>query len=337
VVLVVVVVVLVVVAGNNRTNIQRTARKRCLLMSKKTLMWGLRYTVGMQVRFDKTISGLALAFVILLLPASALAHAPRFVREQKVIEVTNPDISQAFYGWLDGQAVLYKIKTDVPQQLYIQLLVPDVKGVKTDLKAELKAHEGEGMKSFMLEDKTAWPRWYEDFGGEWYLKGPELRQDVGTGTQSVFVSNADLYGPYVFVVGEKESFTPDEMLATLKMLPELHQEFFLRPWYSSFFNRVGLFMAIPFAVLAIIVFAMAMLYRHSQRLLRRVILACFGIALLALTILAVWDLVNGSIFGMATDFAALFACLAGYVGIVWIWRKDKTGIQEIQVNPPSGK
>ncbi|MBI5655022.1 hypothetical protein HZC53_05230 [Candidatus Uhrbacteria bacterium] len=281
--------------------------------------------------FKKTTRGMALAFILLSLPAAAFAHDPRFVREEKVVEVSNPEISQAFYGWLDGQAVLYKIKTDVPQELYFQLLVPDVPGVMTDLKAELKAHGPEGVQTFVLDgDKANWQRWYEEYGGEWYLKGPEMRQSVGTGTQTVFISNADLYGSYVFVVGEKEAFPLDRMIATVKLLPKLHQEFFLKPWYSSFFNRIGLFLAVPLIILAVLAVGAFLLYRHSQQLLRRAILVCFGGVLAILAILAVRDMIGGNWLGRVSDLAVLFACLAGFTGLVWAWARTKHPIRPIE-------
>ena len=289
----------------------------------------------MQDRWRKSGALLALCVALCVLPLAASAHDPRFVREAKVVEVKNPDVSQAFYGWLDGQPVLYRIKTAAPQKLYLQILLPDVPGVKTDLMASIIYRQGAGYGVAELGGKDAkWTKWYEEYGGENYLQGPDIHIDAATGTTTIAISNADNYGPYVFVVGETESFPLDEMVKTVTVLPQLHTEFFLKPWYSTFFNKVGLYLVIPLFILAALIVGLVVLYRFGPHLMRRAILILFGLMLAVLDAAAVSDLVRGNLLGLAADYAVLFASLAGCVGIVWTWKKDRPVMHPI-VTPPN--
>jgi len=288
----------------------------------------------MHDRWRKTGTLLALSLALCAIPAIASAHNPRFVREAKVIEIKNPDISQAFYGWLDGQPALYRIKTDVPQKLYMQILVPDVPQVKTDLEAGITYKTAEGYGHAELNGTSfAWKKWYEEYGGEWYLQGPDTHIDAAAGTNIIMLSNADNYGPYVFVVGDKESFPFDEMVKTVVLLLQLHQEFFLKPWYSTYFNKVGLYLSIPLLFLIVLITSLVTLYHFGKHLMRRAILILFGLMLAALDAVAIWDFIRGNLHLLALDYATLFASLAGYVGIVWTWKRDKSGVRHVMVTP----
>lgn len=80
----------------------------------------------------------------LLLPLSALAHQPRLVTQDRVVEIKNPEVSQAFYGVMKGVPAHYRIVSGEPFDLYVRLLVPDVKGVAKDVSAEIKHTRADG-------------------------------------------------------------------------------------------------------------------------------------------------------------------------------------------------
>ncbi len=73
-------------------------------------------------------------FVLLLSSLSLVsAHQPRLdtqttVSVENPILVDNPEISQAFYGQLNGKPVYYQIQSTQPFQLYLNLLVPTSPG-----------------------------------------------------------------------------------------------------------------------------------------------------------------------------------------------------------------
>jgi hypothetical protein len=75
-------------------------------------------------------------FLFLLTVGKVSAHQPRIV-SQDLIEVQNPEISQAFYGELQGQPVLFRIDSSEPFVLYLNLLVPDLPEIDKDVSARV--------------------------------------------------------------------------------------------------------------------------------------------------------------------------------------------------------
>jgi len=182
---------------------------------------------------------LALALFVLAAGA-AFAHQPRLVDDRPSIIVRNPEISQAFYARLAGNPQTYYIRSDVPLRLYINLLVPDIPGVETDYEAAV-FRETDGKEELLarLDGKTyAWRPFYEPFGGDRYLLGPEYDELVPAGGYTVVVTSADNTGKYVLAVGKIEKFPPKEMARTIVALPKLKRYFGKSPW-TAFFNLSG--------------------------------------------------------------------------------------------------
>ncbi|MFT5360243.1 MAG: hypothetical protein ACI88L_000734 [Candidatus Paceibacteria bacterium] len=73
-------------------------------------------------------------FAILILPSLALAHQPR-VTESRLTQVPSPEISKAYYGELTGEPDVYVIQASESFDLYVNVLVPDIKGQKKDVSA----------------------------------------------------------------------------------------------------------------------------------------------------------------------------------------------------------
>lgn len=81
---------------------------------------------------------LGIVLIIFLSINSLNAHQPRletgkFVSLENPIIVENPEISQAFYGELEGNPDYFQIKSDQPFQLYVNLLVPTTPGQEVNL------------------------------------------------------------------------------------------------------------------------------------------------------------------------------------------------------------
>ncbi len=69
-----------------------------------------------------------IAFALFLLaPAALHAHLPRIVSWDS-IHVTQPEISQAFYGQLSGAAQVYHLDEKSFFDFFMQLLTPDLPG-----------------------------------------------------------------------------------------------------------------------------------------------------------------------------------------------------------------
>ena len=230
-------------------------------------------------------------FVFLLLASNiAWCHQPRIVEGKDVTPVENPEVSQAFYGELQGEPVYYQIVSEDSFKLYVGILVPDLEDIGKDVSVEItKEHvyvqeeaEGEPKQEekdmHLLLDGTdhEWTRWYEPFGGDWYWEGPELRGNppeeelpegvvVGGGTYTLKVFSPDNEGKYVLAVGEREEFPVGEMIQTLFTLPKLKAEFFERSPWSAYYNLVGLFLLIGIGIIVGIIVAIVLVTKRTLR------------------------------------------------------------------------
>jgi len=197
------------------------------------------------------ISSALIIFGSLLICLSAEAHQPNFVNKVKEIEISNPEISQAFYGFLDNEPVTYSINSDSPFKLYVGLLTPDLVDQQNDLFANIFDNKGNKIADLDGTTNFIWERWYEEFAGDWYWKGPEFKKEVMAGDYTITVSNTNNQGAYVLVVGELESFPVNQMSKMISELYAIKTGFFGKPWYSIFQNKIGEFLGI--FILALIV------------------------------------------------------------------------------------
>ena len=169
---------------------------------------------------------LFLFFLLLILfPSIASAHQPRIVTSTETI-VTDPEISKAYYGKLDGDPHIYKINAQKPFNLYINLLVPDVKGQKKDIAAIItKNGNAEHPIVMLIGANYDWIRFWEKFGRSWYWQVPEFRKDVGAGEYEIKIWNGLNDSKYVLAIGEKENFNFSETLNAIKLIPKIKWSF----------------------------------------------------------------------------------------------------------------
>lgn len=172
------------------------------------------------------------------------AHQPRLVfNEQNSIEnpfiVENPEVSQAFYGELKGEPQYYLINNLESFNLYINILSPAIENADKDYSAEVYVNNNKIKE--INASSVEWTKFYEEFGGDDYWKGPELDSIVGGDSYLIKVSSLDNIGKYVLVIGKKESFPPKEALNAFTSMPKLKSEFFEKNILLSYWNRIGLF------------------------------------------------------------------------------------------------
>jgi hypothetical protein len=209
-------------------------------------------------------------FVVVFLIFSlciAHAHQPRLVSES-FNEVRDPEISQAFYAELKGKPDVYRIESDMPFVLYIGILVPDLEGIDRDVSAEITLEPyGEHEHEIVLLNSSSveWTQYYEEFAGDSYYKGPEFEQEVGPGIYEIRVSSPDNYGKYVLVVGRKEVFTLGDTIDTILTLPGLKQDFFEKPFYTAYFNLIGIFLFISLLLILAAAFLLFRLFRRHKK------------------------------------------------------------------------
>ena len=206
-------------------------------------------------KMKKIIFALCLMFFLV---EPALAHQPRLIFQlpnptaENPIVIEKPEISQAFYGKLNGQPDYFELELNKPGEIYFSLLSPDIPNAYKDF--QLFADE----KLFLDGSKKEWTIFYEEFGGDNYWQGPQEKIQLPEGNHSLAVKNEKNQGKYVLVVGTEESFPVGEAWNAVKSLPSLKKDFFERSVFTAYSNRIGIFLAISilifFAILVGIIF-----------------------------------------------------------------------------------
>ncbi|MDP2709282.1 MAG: hypothetical protein Q8O93_04565 [bacterium] len=179
----------------------------------------------------------------LLAAAPAEAHQPRLVDGNQLVLIKQPEISQAFYGELKGYEAYYLIDLQQAQDLYFQILTPDLPGIAKDKAVDIKYMNELGAESeefARLDPASAeWTEFYEELAGDHYWQGPEIKQPAEPGYYVVKVTSPDQAGKYVLVVGEKEEFPPLEAVKAALIIPQLKKNFFNQPLTAWFNGKLG--------------------------------------------------------------------------------------------------
>lgn len=217
----------------------------------------------------KSLLILLIAFSVFGFAGLVEAHSPRLVYNtdalpEKPIIINNPDISQAFYGRLKGWEEYYRFKITTSMNFYWQTLVPAVRDITKDVSAELIDNDNGQVIAKIDAKDSEWKPYYEEFAGDNYFSGPSSTLMLEPGTYNIRVYNNNNEGKYILVVGQKEVFTPKEMLYTIVNLPVLKTYFNESP-LTAYFNYTGLFMLGGIIALLIIFFILGFIYRLITR------------------------------------------------------------------------
>lgn len=184
------------------------------------------------------------------------AHQPRIVFDfnnsiGNPIMVEKPEISKAYYGELKGAPDYYKIESSNDFNLYLNILSPDLMNSRTDFFVEVISNK---QVIFSLDgNNSQWKNFYEGFGGDYYLMGPELETKLEAGTYYIKVSNKDNIGKYSLAIGKLESFPLGEIIKTTLILPRLKEDFFNKSPFTAFFNYTGLFLLIILILICLLI------------------------------------------------------------------------------------
>jgi hypothetical protein len=212
---------------------------------------------------------IAVIFVLLVASISvSSAHQPRLVTganasNDNPIVIQNPEVSQAFYGELKGQPNYYQIKSDNQFKFYLNLLVPASPGIPPDfISAQVLDSSGNVIITIDGTNST-WKSYFEEFGGDYYLKGPETKANLPAGTYYIKIFNTDNQGKYNIAIGEEESFPLDETMKALVTIPLLKEQFFGKPVTTLFFEFLGIIIAFGSTL---VLFAMLLMSRKSKEL-----------------------------------------------------------------------
>ena len=159
-------------------------------------------------------------FLILFFFSSGLfAHQPKLINYSPSIDkphaVTDPEISKAYYGKLNGEPHYYIINSEKDFLFYTSILSPKIDDEYNWLSIEVL----DSSRNLIYKadgSKFTWTPWYEPYARDWYWKGPEIGIDsgkefqtsftIGPGIYYIKVFNDDNLGNYSLAIGEAEFF-----------------------------------------------------------------------------------------------------------------------------------
>ena len=190
---------------------------------------------------NRKTNNLIIVIVILFLilvswPLKVLAHQPRLVEMEK-INVTEPEISKAYYGNLSGKPHIYTISTSSPIDLYVNVLVPFIEGPEKNV--TVKIFKGEQLMGILSPKKGDWKEFFEPFGHSMYWKGPEFKVRADAGKYKIYIKSTEKSIRYVLATGEIEAFDGPESLNAILLIPKLKKDFFEESPLSFILSPLG--------------------------------------------------------------------------------------------------
>ena len=154
-----------------------------------------------------------------------------------IINLTEPEISKAYYGNLSGKPQIYTISTSSPIDLYVNILVPLIEGPGKNV--AVKIFKGEQPMGILSPKKDDWKKFFEPFGQSMYWKGPEFKVRAEAGQYKITVESTENNLRYVLATGEVEAFDGTESLRAILLIPELKKYFFEESPLSFIFSPFG--------------------------------------------------------------------------------------------------
>jgi peptidase E len=187
------------------------------------------------------------------------AHLPRIVYTQTGdVTIEGPENSQAFYDELTDAPKNYLISSEKDFILYLNLLVPAINGDSRYSANIFLVKDGVEEKVAFVDGQTdfTWQEYYEEFGRDYYYKGPEFEQKLSAGNYKIEIFSYANKGKYVLAVGKNEVFPILETVKVFWTLPMLKMQFFKTSVVEFAFTIFG---KIAIGVLGLILLLIAFL------------------------------------------------------------------------------
>lgn len=249
---------------------------------------------------------LCFLFLFFLLPLAASAHLPRYMMGENIslhspAEIENPTVSQVFYGRMRGTPDYYHFYLSQPSDVLIGLLTPI--GENNFPQIELIAQKGKVQNLTGNFDEV----YFEEFGGDYYLRGPEKTFSLPADNYLIKVYNASSTGRYALVVGNEEKFSVGEMIKTFFVLPIVKQKFFDRPILELFLSIFGL-------ILILLSFAL----RNGKSALKS-----FFVGISIYVVAAIW-LLTTNLFNILGWLKLIVFLIALITSSFYVWKKPES-------------
>lgn len=170
-----------------------------------------------------------LCICLALAPTGASAHQARFVHVEQhdITTIVDPDLSQAFYGELTDSPHLFEFHVISTQNIYAEILVPDIGGDMPTISGLIMKVEDRGVteiRRLPAKDAT-WDSFYEWFGGDSYRHGVQFYDSLTPGTYQIEVSTPIDRGKYVLVVGKREDYSVLSYFQTIRDIAHIKNFF----------------------------------------------------------------------------------------------------------------
>ncbi len=193
----------------------------------------------------------------------AEAHQPRLVEESRLIIVSEPEISKAYYGRLPNAPVVFRISSGGSFVLHAQVLVPATPDAQTDITLTVRSNTIALAR--LPASESSWEEFDEPFGGHTYFSGATFSREVPAGVYELEVSRPGNMGSYVLVVGKEESSPLIDMIRTLGTLPAIEKDFFGGSLFTAFFNLSGAIVLGMAVLLAGFLYFLRRIFRRRAR------------------------------------------------------------------------
>ena len=179
---------------------------------------------------------LPLLFLTPFVASAHLPNLPEFSDYEDVEVIAEPQVSQAYYSELTGFPHRYEFTLDSRQEIFVEVLVPDIHEATNDIGGIVVKKKPRGLVeevSSLIARDASWESFYEPFGGDSYRRGPSFTGEVDAGEYLIEISTAMNTGKYVLVVGEREDFSGVGFFENLKRIYEV-KRFFGKPPIAVF-------------------------------------------------------------------------------------------------------
>jgi len=177
-----------------------------------------------------------LFIILILIFPFVIAHKP-FYEISNYTLIETPEISHAYYSELNGSEHIYEINSDKDFNLYVNILVP-YESKHRDFLVEI--YQDSTLIYTLNNENYNWTYFFEPIGGDEYWMGPEYEKISESGNYKLNVSSKNNTGKYILATGKIESFSFQDTINTITILPKIKSEFFDKNPLSAYMNRFGL-------------------------------------------------------------------------------------------------
>ncbi len=183
---------------------------------------------------------LTILFGAFFIAFNALAYQPKLILyKEGDIQIKNPEISRTFYDELKGQPRYYFINSEKDFSFYLNILVPGHSNSNGRYSVNISNNNGETIH-YLDGDKFDWQQFYEPQSRDYYVKGPELEEELSSGQYKIEVFSKDNTGKYALVIGRKEQSNIPVILNIYWQLPFLKISFFETSVMQFFITPFGI-------------------------------------------------------------------------------------------------